>query len=120
MLDLALEIASKLPYKPRLCAIVTDKKGNILGIGTNSYTKSHPRQKYYSTKSGGSESRIYLHAELDSIIRARNGCPHAIYIARAKGAGNSGYIERGIAKPCPACERAIRDAGIREVHYTLG
>ena len=112
MLNLATDIASKLPHHYKLCAIVTDKKGNILGIGTNSYTKTHPKQKHYATRVGEQE-RIYLHAELDAIIKSRTGDPYRIYISRANKAGT------GSAKPCRICELAIKEAGIKEIHYTI-
>lgn len=113
MLKLAEKIARKLPHKYKLCAIITDKKDNILGIGTNSYTKSHPKQASYAKLCGCSE-RIYLHAEIDAITRIRSGKPHRIYISRARG-----KEEVGAAKPCSICELAIREAGIKEVIYTV-
>lgn len=112
MLKLATKIAKKLPHKYKICAIVTDKKDNILGIGTNSYTKSHPKQASYAKRCGCSE-RIYLHAEIDAITRLRTGKPYRIYIARARG-----QAEVGTAKPCNICELAIKEAGIKEVVYT--
>lgn len=111
MLDLAYKIASKLPHHYKLCAIVTDKKDNILGIGTNSYTKTHPKMARFGKRTGNS-SRIFLHAEVAAIISSRSGTPYRIYISRARKDGP------GLAKPCPICEYAIREAGIKEVHYT--
>lgn len=111
MLDLALSIAEKLQYKYKICAIITDKKDNVLGIGTNSYTKSHPMQGYYAKKAGFF-NRIYLHAELAAIIKARSGSPYRIYIARATKEGS------GTAKPCPVCSLALKEFGIKEIIYT--
>lgn len=39
--------------------------------------------------------------------------PYAIYIARANS-----YGEPVLAKPCEICQMAIKDAKIKEIHYT--
>lgn len=112
ILTLAIEIASRLPYRYKHCAIVTDKKGKILGIGTNSYTKTHPKQRRYS-RLAGQPGRDFLHAEVAAIIRSRKGDPYGLYVARADASGKGCN-----SKPCPVCEEAIREAGIREVIHT--
>jgi deoxycytidylate deaminase len=74
--------------------------------------KTHPVQAKYAKRVGAHEA-IYLHAEISALVRCRHK-PHAIYIARVLRNGDVGY-----AKPCPICELAIKEAGIREVHYTI-
>lgn len=110
----ATKIAKKLPdQKYKLVAIITDKRDNILSVGMNSYKKSHPTQAYYSEKVGNGH-QIYLHAELDAIIKLKyTDKPYAIHIVRVNNKG-----ETLLAKPCPICKRAIKDVGIKEIYHT--
>ena len=113
MLSHAKEIAKKLVKNQyKIAAIITDRKGNILSIGVNSYSKTHPRQAYYADKVGKSR-KIFLHAEMDALIKCK-GKPYAIYIARVNNKG-----EERLAAPCTICQMAIQDAGLKEVHYTV-
>jgi deoxycytidylate deaminase len=113
MLNEAITIASKLANKKqRICAIITDKRGRIVSTGCNSYTKSHPRMAYYCevTKQ---QHKIFLHAELDAIIKTKRKIPNTIYIARVD--------KQGIPLPCQPCEickLAIQDAGIKNIIHT--
>jgi len=112
MLNMAIEIARNIPYhKYRIACIVTNKRGRILSVGKNSYTKTHPRQAYYAQKSEN-KHKIYLHAEIDALCRC-DGKPYAIYVARVNRKGMP-----GLAKPCDICRMAIRDMGIKKVVYT--
>jgi deoxycytidylate deaminase len=114
MLNFAIQLASQIKSnKYRLCAIITDKKGIPLSIGNNSYTKSHPKQAYYAEKTGN-KNRIFLHSELDAIIKLPyNSKPYAIYVARV---GKNG--QQLLARPCIICQEAIKDIGIRKIYYT--
>jgi tRNA(Arg) A34 adenosine deaminase TadA len=95
-----------------ITAYVYDRKGNLLSTGTNSYTKTHPMQKQYATRCG-EPLKQYLHAEIAALVKAR-GEPYEIYIERtAKNGGTA------LAKPCPICEMAIKEAGIKVVRYTV-
>jgi len=113
ILSKALNIASLLQgQKQRISAIVADKKGNILSIGTNSYSKSHPLMAKYSRNVN--KKKIYLHAEIDALLKIPYGkIPHSIYIARA-GENN----EPRLAKPCKICQQAIKDVNIKNIYYT--
>ena len=88
MLNKAIKLAHfNLDWKFRLCAIVTDKKRNILSVGINSYNKTHPTQAYYAEKYGNKD-RIFLHAEIDALTKIPYGKkPYAIYIARVNKQG---------------------------------
>jgi deoxycytidylate deaminase len=114
MLNKAIKFASQIKSdKYRLCAIITDKKDNILSIGYNSYIKTHPRQAYYAEKTGNSH-RIFLHAELDALVKIPYGLvPSSIFIARV-----SKNKKPLLAKPCEICLMAIQDAGIKNIYYT--
>jgi len=112
ILQKGIEIARELKRdKYRLVAITTDKRGHILSIGHNSYRKTHPRQAYYAEKIGNVH-RIFLHAEMDALIKCKKK-PYAIYIIRVNNQGKP-----LLAKPCKICSMAIKDSGIEEVYHT--
>ena len=89
-----------------------DKKGRLLSVGFNSYTKTHPIQRYFARKVGH-EQKEYLHAEIAAIIRARD---HAIYRITIEQYDNQGYPAN--ARPCPVCQEAISAYGIKVVEFT--
>jgi len=95
-------------------ATVYDKRGRILSEAYNSYDKTSPIQAKYGQRVNQPD-RIYLHAELRAIIRVKNGSPYKIKVVR--------YDKNNcpkLAKPCPICELAIKEAGIKFVEYTVG
>ncbi len=97
-----------------LTAIIYDKKGRVLSIGQNNYTKSHTVQAKYA-KSAGKPENIFLHAEIHAIIKCRNlRKAHKIFIARHDKKGNP-----RLAKPCEICQGAIKEAGIKVIEYTV-
>lgn len=111
MLELAIKLAREMKQKFNVVCIIVDKKYHILSIGTNSFTKSHTRQAYYARRIGN-KVKIFLHAEIDSLIKCQ-GEPYAMFIARVKKDGTP-----ALAKPCLICQGAIKDAGIQKVYYT--
>lgn len=97
-----------------LTAIIYDKKGRVLSIGKNSYTKTHPKM-YRLGKITGKPDAIYLHAEIHAITKCRDlSKAHKIFISRW---GKDGSPR--LAKPCQICEEAIREAGIKLIEYTV-
>lgn len=112
-LKLAIEIVKQsLTKKYNFVAIITDKRNRILSIGKNSYTKTSPLQAHYA-KQVNEDDKIYLHAEIDALIRIKEGKPYNIYIARVDKKGIP-----ALAKPCSICQKAIADAGIKNIYYT--
>lgn len=97
-----------------------NKRGDIISIGCNNYLKSHPYQKAVSSRlikfneeDGADYSkRIYLHAEISSIVKAKKKI-NSIFVVRFLKDGGLAK-----AKPCRICELAIKEAGIKEVYYT--
>lgn len=118
-LQLAIKIAESVPVvrgRQRICAIIVDKRGKVLSVGQNSYTKSHPLMQHYSEKVGKPQA-CFVHAEVASLINlsyADKQKAHKIYVARALKNG-----ETGLAAPCPACSMAISDTNIKSIEYTL-
>jgi deoxycytidylate deaminase len=96
-----------------ITALIKDKKGNVLSIGQNNYIKTHPYQAECAKKAGHPE-KIYLHAEIDAIIKCKDiSKAHSIHIFR-KGKSTE-YL---LAKPCPVCVTAISQTPIKKVYHT--
>lgn len=88
--------------KQNITAIIYDRKGNVLSIGKNSYVKTHPLQAHYAQRVGLGK-KIYLHAEINAIIKLRQ--PEKAYkMLIIRTLANGTY---GCAKPCPICTEAI-------------
>lgn len=98
--------------RQELTAIAYDKRGRIISIGSNSYVVTHPLQAKYARKAGNPDA-VYIHAEIDAIVRARGRHIHKLFVSRRNVHGD--YV---MAKPCRACQLAIRDFGIELVEYT--
>ena len=96
-------------------AILLDRRGNIISSGTNSFCKTHPYQKKLSEKVVIKHKReqIYLHAEISALVKC-NTTPYTIIVARI---GKNESVYR-LAKPCPICQEAIKQAQIKKVYYT--
>jgi len=114
ILEKAISLAyQNIDKKYSLCAIITNRKGIILSIGFNSFTKSSPLQKSLASKYGNKD-KIYNHAEIDCLKKLPYNCkPYAIYIARVNKKGGS-----LLAKPCRICSMAIKEAGIKKIFHT--
>jgi len=96
-----------------LTALIKDKKGRILSIGKNRYLKTHPYQALCAAKVGLPE-KIYLHAEIDAIIRCKDlSKAYSIHIFRYGSEG-----QPLLAKPCKVCQSAIESSGIKKVYHT--
>lgn len=116
-LQLAIKILESVPVqrgKQRLVAVITDRKGNVLSVGQNSYSKTHPMMKMYADKVNRPES-CFLHAEVDAIRRLGKDAhkAHNIHVARLDKQGNT-----VIAKPCEICQSVI-DMMNLNVEYTI-
>lgn len=93
-------------------------KNQVISVGWNT-TKENPIQKEYNIERGFNveSAKNSLHAEIHAIIKSKD-----LYVDWKK-ASIFVYREykngiRALAKPCPACEKAIRDLGIKNVYYT--
>ena len=86
ILNKGIQLAKNLnPDKYRLVALITDKRGNIISTGHNSYEKSHPKQAHYAKKVGNIH-KIFLHAEIAALLGCKK-IPYAIYIIRINKQG---------------------------------
>ncbi len=99
--------------KHNLRAIIFDKKGNVLSIGSNSYLKSHPYMKELATRHG-MPYKIFLHAEVAAILKCNDlSKAHRILVTRT---GRSGNLL--LATPCKICQTAIAAAGIKIIEHS--
>lgn len=111
---IAKEYAFKKDFdygKYRLCAIAFDEKDNILSVGYNSYTKSHPLQASFAIKAGH-HHKIYLHAEIAALVRAKQ----PVYRLVVVRINNDGHLRQ--ARPCPVCQLAIEAAGVVKIEHS--
>lgn len=96
-----------------ITAIIYDKRGRVLSIGSNSYIKTHPLQTKHAEKVGLPHKQ-YLHAEIHAISRCKYlNKAHKIVVMRFDSKG-----EPRNAKPCPVCQSAIEASGIKYVEHT--
>jgi len=96
-----------------ITASIYDKRGRLLSKGKNSYTKTHPIQKYYAAEAGLPQKQ-FLHAEIHAIIKCK-------FIKKAHKIVVHRYTQSNdpaTAKPCKICMKAIKDAGIRYIEHT--
>jgi len=109
------DLLEEMPFEPhrmRVGAMTLDNKGRILSIGFNSYTKSHPlmyTNRYFDGH------KIYLHAEVDALVKARNKGVTARYMIIAR-IGAKGDLK--LAKPCIRCMYQLALSELDSVYYT--
>lgn len=99
--------------RQQMTAIITDKRGRVLSIGQNSYLKTHPWQARIARKMGDPE-KVYLHAEIHAITRC-------VDLTKAYKISVFRYNSNGtpvMAKPCPICQDAIKQSGIKVIEHT--
>lgn len=100
--------------KHNITAYCYNKRGHLVSVGHNSYTKSHPLQAYFAKKVGH-PNKIYLHAEIAALIQAgtmETNQVHEISIVRLNKKGTFQP-----SKPCPICMEAIKAFGVKHVVY---
>lgn len=96
-----------------LKAFIYNRKGRVISIGQNSYTKTHPLQAKYAHKVG-LDKKVFLHAEIDAIIKCKDlNEAYKISVLRLNKKG-----EPLLAKPCPICMSAIKATNIKEINWS--
>jgi deoxycytidylate deaminase len=96
-----------------IVATCFDKKGRVLGAGTNNYNKSHPLMLHFAVKAGESDEKIYQHAELNAVLQSGRKDIHSILVQRFHDNG-----DMALAKPCPTCQAMLKGFGVKLVRYT--
>jgi deoxycytidylate deaminase len=94
-------------------ARILNKRGRVISEGINSFIKTHPYQARLA-KIAGLPDKLFLHAEIDAILKCKRlDEAHTIEVSRFGCDGNPLN-----AKPCPICDLAIKEFGIKEVIFT--
>ena len=93
-------------------AFALDESGTIISKGCNSFVKTHPRQKELADQVG-LYHKIFLHAEIAALVKAHKKVDTLI-VVRIRQSDNT----IAMAKPCPVCTEAIKQAGVRKVYFT--
>ena len=109
-LQLAIETAKSSPSRRRIGAVLL-KKSKVVATAVNLEKKSHPLQAKFAKRVGLCE-KIYLHAEVSALIKAREDAD-TIVVARVD---RQGKLKN--SKPCPICAFALEQAGVTNVYYT--
>lgn len=101
-------------HKHKIGCVVVDKH-RIISSGHNSNTKCHALQAKLDMERHGCWCPGKLHAETAALLalRGQDLSRASIYIYREHKDGTY-----GMSKPCPSCEKLIRQAGIRHIYYT--
>lgn len=117
MIEYALEMARRMPYKrgeQRHYCVILDKRGRKLAESGNSYIKSSPKMMRAAERVGLKE-KIYWHAECKAIYSIKDvNRAHKLIVARVDSKGNSVNSE-----PCCICAALIKDVGVKIIEYSL-
>jgi tRNA(Arg) A34 adenosine deaminase TadA len=99
--------------RQNITAIIKDKRGRVLALGKNTYTKTHPLMLKLGKRHNLTE-KIYLHAEVDAIIKCSEiERAYSIEVYRINTPG-----KHMPSKPCPICLSAIKATPIKYIQYT--
>ena len=88
------------------------RKGRIISVGVNSFTKSSNLQRSCAT-AAGKPMATFLHAEIDALLGTGGKLADTLVVIRLN--------KRGIpmlAKPCPICQLAIQRYGVKNVEHS--
>lgn len=115
-MEIARSVSELSTYdKYRLGAVITIK-GAVVAKGYNQ-AKTHPTQKRYNAQRFDvtDKSNHFLHAEMAALNKVKH-----LDLSQAEihiyHIGNNG--EQKMARPCAACMKAIKDRGIKRIHYS--
>lgn len=87
------------------------KKGRVVVSTTNLEGKTHPIQSNFAARVG-QPYRVSLHAEIRALIKSRVRADTLI-VGRVNKAN-----KLCLSKPCPACQLAISESGVKRVYYS--
>lgn len=93
-------------------ACVLLRKGRIVIRSTNVFGKTHPMQSRLADRVG-QPYRVSLHAELRALLNPKAANCDTLIVGRVNRQG-----ELCLARPCPVCQLAIFESGIKRVYYS--
>ncbi len=105
---------------PKKMGAILLKRNKIVSAATNSYTKTHPIQKWAAERTArlyGKEYELkqYLHSEILSIIKSKGEPADTIVVCRVGGHGGK---ELRKSRPCAICSAFLIRHGIYNIHYS--
>jgi deoxycytidylate deaminase len=120
ILDQAIAVAMASDSPKRMGAILL-KRNKVISAATNSYTKTHPIQKWAAERTARLYNqkdyslKQYLHSEINAIIKAKGEPADTIVVCRIGGHGGKDLRD---ARPCRICSGFLIQHGVFHVHYS--
>ena len=120
-LDMAKEASTQSDFTKQKLGAVAIYHGSLLATGCNS-CKTSPIQKRYNKArdyhiEAGYKNTNCVHAETACLSKIRcldiDFSKVKLYVYREHKNG-----VKALARPCPACQKMIKDMGIKEVWFT--
>jgi len=107
-MNAAIRVARAISNQKFRLGCVIFRGKNLISLGFNNMTKTHPKASRYRTQT--------IHAELAALIGtdSKELRGSIAFVARIGLAGNL-----RLAKPCKTCEIYLREYGLRGVWYTV-
>lgn len=123
-----LKFLDKAKQESTKSTFFKQKVGCVMTIGNkpivvaHNSEKTYPIQKKYNRyrnfRRPEEDNHAYIHAEMQALQNTKyldiDWEDVVLYVGRQTRTG-----EQGLAKPCPACQKAIKERGIGTVYYTL-
>lgn len=107
-LDLAVRAAEASEVTQHRHGAVVVKGGRVLSIGLNKWrNQGMPTTDEYNPY-------LTVHAEIDALSRVKDARGTTLYIAQVNRQG-----EEKMSRPCDNCAKAIQEAGVKAVVYTV-
>jgi deoxycytidylate deaminase len=115
-LEMARTMAVSSKFDTYKIGATVTLKGRAISTGCNSY-KTHPKQKFYNKQRTNfdEEAKHFTHAEIAALnkLKGIDLKDAELYVYR------TGTDEKPkMSRPCAACMKAIKDRGIKVIHYT--
>lgn len=115
-LEMARTISLQSKFETYKIGAVIKIKGRIVATGCNSY-KTHPKQKIYNQHRANFDenAKHFTHAEVAALNKVKGAdLKNAeLFIYRTVSDGSA-----KMCRPCAGCMKAIKDSGIKVIHYT--
>lgn len=120
-LDMAKEVSTQSDFAKHKLGAVAIYRGSLLATGFNS-CKTSPVQKRYNKERNYQVDAPFknsncTHAEVACLTKLRyldiDFSKVKLYVYREHKNG-----VKALARPCPACQKMIKDMGIKEVWFT--
>jgi len=117
LLKLAATVSTHSTHHRAKIGAVIVKNGNVVSMGFNKDSKTHPI--IYSVRSKKTHHIRSIHAEMSALIAARTDLTGAtIYLYREKIDDVTHEVVKGMSKPCEVCQELLRKAGVKKAVYT--